>query len=410
MKKTIFIILPVFTLLLLGYRKADTINQYILSNTSTINDWSALDSLIVGKRLIILGEAGHGDGATFEKKGEFIEYLHQKHRFNVIGLEMVGFGDDYWWLMQNESGKKYPVMIIYTPMFQVSEMDKMLDLVSSNQMKLLGFDTYIKFSLWQFKLLRTYLKDSSFGITCLEKLEKITLLSYKQDLTQSDVREYAQNANCIISCIEDLAKNEHANPEKSYLYAYFIQSLKSLESSITYNYLTSKNDFELENAARILRDRQMAENIIWYLEHNPNEKLIINCASFHGARMLSSLTNPKYPELYKEYLPTGYYLSEYLHDDMLTIAFTSYSGYCQEWWADSMPTAIPYYENTIETLLHKTYPNENMLYFNLTPLRGTGISFNSSALGYTNIPGNWAQCFDGFIYLKEQKAPKKKEE
>lgn len=388
-------------------KKTET-EQRILQNTLVLKDWSNLDDLVKNKQLIILGEAGHGDGATFEQKGELADYLHTKHGFNTLGFEAVSFGNDYLLASLDAEGYVKPMSSCYSPMFStVKEMNQLMGLVDSKAMKLMGFDVYPFSVIWYIERSRD-MKGVSDCIPCLDKIREIVLRYEKDDLVFSDTAIYSQNIQSILACLKKLSENENVTKEQKYTCEHLIQFLLSLETALKFQ-LLMRGDFDTQNIALQLRDRQMAENILWYLKHHPEEKIIINCANFHGARALSPLVNPKYPpSFYKNYLPVGYYLSEYLQDKMLTIAFTSYGGYCHEWRESDTASKIPYYDNTIETLLHDAYPRKDRLLLNMIPLRDSTLTMHSSALGYTNISGDWPQCFDAMIYLKTQAPPTRK--
>lgn len=51
-----------------------------------------IKNAVKDKRIVILGEAGHADGRTFEIKSELIEYLNADNEYDVI-LEGMGFLD-----------------------------------------------------------------------------------------------------------------------------------------------------------------------------------------------------------------------------------------------------------------------------------------------------------------------------
>ena len=67
---------------------ADQFTDFSDESTS----FEQIKNAVKGKRIVILGEAGHADGRTFEIKSELIEYLNADKEYDVV-LEGMGFLD-----------------------------------------------------------------------------------------------------------------------------------------------------------------------------------------------------------------------------------------------------------------------------------------------------------------------------
>jgi erythromycin esterase len=50
-------------------------------------DLEPLRQMIGGRRIVMLGECSHGDGATFAAKVRLIKFLHQRMGFDVFAFE-----------------------------------------------------------------------------------------------------------------------------------------------------------------------------------------------------------------------------------------------------------------------------------------------------------------------------------
>jgi erythromycin esterase len=62
--------------------------QAVQSLTSTdFTDLKFLDSAVAGKRIVQLGESGHGMGEIHRLKARIARYLHERHGFNVLAFE-----------------------------------------------------------------------------------------------------------------------------------------------------------------------------------------------------------------------------------------------------------------------------------------------------------------------------------
>ena len=73
------------------------------------------------------------------------------------------------------------------------------------------------------------------------------------------------------------------------------------------------------------RDRQMADNLIWYLDQNPDKKIIVWCANTHGSRDISEIISTTDSLMYFQMQLLGEYLAQKYGDELYTVAFTSSS-------------------------------------------------------------------------------------
>lgn len=61
--------------------------NWFKKNITELVDYSEVDKIINGKKFVFLGESSHGSKEFFEKKSEIIEYLINKHGFEVVLFE-----------------------------------------------------------------------------------------------------------------------------------------------------------------------------------------------------------------------------------------------------------------------------------------------------------------------------------
>ena len=76
--------------------KSNSIEEQIANDFEMFqNELSSFESInanIKDKRILILGEVGHGDGKTFEIKSKLIDFLNANNEYDVV-LEGMGFLD-----------------------------------------------------------------------------------------------------------------------------------------------------------------------------------------------------------------------------------------------------------------------------------------------------------------------------
>ena len=140
------------------------------------------------------------------------------------------------------------------------------------------------------------------------------------------------------------------------------------------------------------RDIQMAENIDWIFKNYPQEKLIVWCANFHGAKDISQTCYPADPLLYFTFQSMGEFLHATQGEKMYSLAFTS----------------LQYSKNlesgTLETEIAKKTENAPFAFINYESLRfADGYrdkEFDSSVI--VKKRGKWMYIFDGLYYIRDQ--------
>ncbi|QRE26977.1 erythromycin esterase family protein, partial [Flavobacterium psychrophilum] len=173
------------------------------------------------------------------------------------------------------------------------------------------------------------------------------------------------------------------------------------------------------------RDLQMARNLIFLSELNPNEKMICWGASYHFANdikydytdVTESYMNLQ-AELEKKAIgqtdyklgdgktmldgakPMGIFLKDYFKNEMYTIAFSSFEG--SYGVVDSKQYLIPKPPaSSVEQQLFDTKKEKVFLDFD----KSDNTNFYCSALGNIPIKANWNQMFDGLLFVKTAYQP-----
>lgn len=115
----------------------------------------------------------------------------------------------------------------------------------------------------------------------------IQLLLYKiPEGSLSEQKEYMSMVNDIRNQIDYIIEmsGTSANLEAVKQWLRNVDRYFFRLTSDVWDY-TNSDDFS--PAANQMRDTQMAENVLWYMDQFPNEKIIVWCANFHGAKDIS---------------------------------------------------------------------------------------------------------------------------
>jgi erythromycin esterase len=398
------------------------IANYILvldSNNYQKNDlfFNPLKSIIKDKQIIILGESSHGDGKTFEVKVNMIKYLQKEFGFNTVAMEGAGFLD-----MQLMSGKLYPDSLIeqsfsyswYSMWSNSKQVQPLIEIFKNDEINYFGIENQpVYCGMYLIRYLKTYLKDYQLNFLNeidWKKLHNINNYLNVMDsskLRDNDITFYKKNLILIKDTLQSITalKKESFNESREILIEAINNALSFAEQ-----YSANLYTYEGQNKGINIRDRQMAKNLIWYLDRHPEEKIIVWTANFHGAKNINQVRyNDTDTSLYNSFKLFASYIDDKYGDKLYSIAFTSSTGNIGNIY-EQEPSVINPTDSTLENELYK----KDIIYgfINFAEIRNDSIlntKFNSTVLGYSKKKGRWLNVFDGLFYIHEnEKAVMKK--
>ncbi|QSB28065.1 erythromycin esterase family protein [Flavobacterium sp. CLA17] len=398
---------------------------------STINndDYSFLAAKLKDKKIVLLGEQSHGDGATFDEKVNLIKYLHEKQKYNTIVFES-GLYDQYK-AFEEYSKRKASVAI-----FDQSILDLWSDTKSfqnlllyiedrakqKDTIKILGFDS-------QEGLLFTnhFMNDLNQVIQSRKiTIAKNSLTRIEKAFIFRDLENIAANKNDSLALYQDfdLVVNSLQNIKNPTLHEKIIkQVFTSKISDVDFEVMQlQKQKIAVQNP----RDEQMAKNLISLSEIYPNEKMICWGASYHFSK---NIKETEFTELTESYLqkqanielkttgftdyipregvkllegglPMGGFLKDYFKDQIYSIAFSSYEGQYGRVEDKTFPILTPP-ENSIEQQHVNNGYSKTFFEFDKKDTN----SYYCSAFGNIPIKAKWNTIFDGFLFLKKSYQP-----
>jgi len=286
--------------------------ELLQPESKELNDLSFLKDELKEKQILMLGEQTHMYGNIFEMKARVVEYLHKELGFTTIAMESSMY--DIW--KMNKSGFKSKDFnnAIWGVWSNTLEFQRVVNYIDKNNLKVIGFDSQVNntsqfiedfYDYCESQNITFKLDEDDFGIIIEGILENVTV---EEDDIKYKV--YEKELNRIIHQIEKLEDNE-----TSYYWKQFSKSLLACSQDAYYNkgeILTT--DFGNKNDN--IRDKQMADNLLSYINRNPNEKIICWADNIHIINDNSSIKKP----IAKEFISMGSYIKKVFKDKSYSLA------------------------------------------------------------------------------------------
>ena len=359
-----------------------------------------IKNAVKDKRIVILGEAGHADGRTFEIKSELIEYLNADNEYDVV-LEGMGFLDGA--VLQGVlpslciDSNYLDVANAWNPLWsQTKEASSLVEAMRSGKVSYWGMDCQPSLSdyfLIPYLLASSPSVSSVLGGSAFDSLMAIhdRMMSMDTTLTHNELDYFDSKMSQARKALE-----EETNLEKKAILDMTIDNALAFLGQVRLGF----TEWDAINEGINIRDRQMAKNVKWYLNHFPDRKIIIWTANFHGAKKIDQIVYGKEPEpdLYKKFVLLGEHLEKAFSDQVYSLAFTSGGGSTGFFYANDSTAIVPD-STSMEFQLSQRGMERG--FCDLSQKKDLGdTGFNSIIFGDCK-PGKWARAFDGIFYLKE---------
>lgn len=275
-------------------------------------DLSFLKDELQGKKLIMLGEITHMYGNIFEMKARVIEYLHQELGFTTIAMESSIY--DIWRMNKNGFNPKDFNNAIWGVWSNTLEFQRLVNYIDKNNLKVIGFDSQVInpsqfvedfFDYCDGQNIVLKVDEDDIGIIIEGVLENGTV-------EEDDIKYavYEKEIKRIIQQIEKLELNE-----TNYYWKQFTKSLLACSQDAYYN-KTRILTTDFGNKNDNIRDKQMANNLLSYINRHPNEKIICWADNVHIINDNSSIKKP----VAKEFISMGTYIKTELKDKAYSLA------------------------------------------------------------------------------------------
>ncbi len=389
------------------------------------SDLMPLVKKIGNARIVMLGEQSHQDGTTFLAKCRLIRFLHQMMGFDILAWESPLFdclqmeADLHSDIPLADIIVKGLVRFLYNgqvlPLFEYARSTY----GTTRPLKMVGFDCqsrgytverYIKVLFDFLDRVDPQLLTEAQREIFQEGFNRLTEGSYKPKTQKyKSFRTVVEELLALLSRKENSFSLVHASRE----IAFYRQTLKNL--------LVTEEDWlqyykELDSKSQMwkgvnIRDKGMAENLIWLAkERYPDRKIIVWAHSFHIMRdgpsidvIDSSFLRDVMEEEYynhKGLVPMGQTVYDQLREEIYTIAFLAYQGKVGFPWGDLWDIHVAE-EGSLEYFLHKTGQSYMFVDFKGLPEDGTHWlrqRLVAGPISYIPMRANWTRIFDSIIF------------
>jgi uncharacterized iron-regulated protein len=372
-----------------------TVEQNIVKNAlafQTNDTFPFLDEIAETKSVIILGEESHYYLDTHEVQTKMIKYLINKG-FHAAMIESYPFLSSY--VSSNPAYREITKMWnkkYITPNI-VSGSSSLQQMILNGEITQYGMDIDVcgyydtesaRLILSKYAVDKTLEKFDWYGLydfyvrkfilhvalSTAEQFELMRMIDTLSNYTRYIVSKNGNNTDlkAIMQWVRTL------NTAFSYFDSYALNTT-----------LASDHILYLRN-----RDTQMAENILWFTENFPKEKLIVVCANFHGAKDISQTQYPTDSLLYFTFQSMGEGLSAKLGDKLYVMAITSGGEG----------------SGRLELEIANTTGNTPFAFINFEPLRfAEGYRDQKFECNFImKKTGKWLYMFDGVYYIRDQRS------
>ena len=358
-----------------------------------------IKTIVKDKRIVILGEAGHADGKTFEIKSKLIEFLNANNEYDVV-LEGMGFLDGA--VLQGvlpplciDSNYLDVANAWYGLWSQTKEATPLVEAMCSGKVRYWGMDcnpSLGDYFLIPYLLASSPSVSSVLGGSAFDSLMAIhdRMMAMDTTLTHNDLDYFDSKMNQTRKALED-----ETDLEKKTILDMTIDNALAFLGQLRLGF----TEWDAVNAGINIRDRQMAENVEWYLSRFPERKVIIWTANFHGAKKIDQIMYGKEPEpdLYKKFVLLGEHLEKAFPGKVYSLAFTSGGGSTGFFYANDSTAIVP---DSISMEFQLSQRGMEYGFCDLSQKKDwADMVFNSIIFGDCK-PGKWARAFDGVYFIK----------
>ena len=394
------VILKIRALLIIAFLISNTTQAQELKTSILLSpeskeysDLYFLNSELKDKRLLMLGEMTHMYGNIFEMKARLVEYLHKELGYTTLAMESSMY--DIWLMNKNGFNPKDFNDAIWSVWSSTEEFQRLVKYIENNNIKVIGFDSQFNKNISNFveaffeylnnNNIKLKLNEDDFAIVIEDALEIV-----QYDETDIKFLNFQNELNRIIKII-----SQFESTEQNYYWLQFSKNILACAKDAYYN-KDEKLSSSFISSHDNIRDAQMADNLITYMNYFPKEKIICWADNIH---LMNNSVNLGAIE--NNFVSMGTHLKKALKNQVYSLAtlHANDSLLDQKKWHST-----PIIKGSIEHKLN--FLNTPYLFFSSNqkslskPIKTRLLDF----VEFTELKLN--ELHDGYIFFKHAKIPK----
>lgn len=351
-----------------------------------------LQKLLQNKRVVMLGEATHGEGEVQEMKTALVKLLHQTAGYNTLAFES-GFYDLYKANNAWKSGLsllevvQQSIFSVWGNSRQCQALWQYLDQQRSN-ISLIGFDPQLSgeygknlvADLEEYYEQREMSNAPDFDL--LENVVRHMSTQYSFPPTES----YTAFEKEIKKAIGALSRG---TGDDSDFWQQVLINLQELALDYHQHNPSARNATTFKASDSNPRDRQMALNLLFHLKRNPGSKVICWGATTHFMNNPQVLQN----EELNSYVSMGKIVKDAMGEQVYIIGFTAGAGSYGIFGKNVLGL-----QPAAASLEQKLRGNNSPAAF-ISLQQFSPMVFTSQVIEHQPLTGPWKKVLDGIVYL-----------
>jgi erythromycin esterase-like protein len=347
-------------------------------------------------RVVLIGEATHGDGTAVALRGELTQVLYSEKGFRVLATESP-------WLEAERADHRLTagetsrdsVELGFHPVWRgTRELQRTLEFIaetagSDRPMQIVGLDPQpLRGSEGNVasQVRRELDQGTKYADHQHDKVQR-SLTSLLSGCTSGDASALSTQA-AIRRMIDDAARS----PNSRRLRWRAVPAASAYLDQCHLMYVAHD-----PTAASERRDREMANSLLTILRQSPRARVVVWLASLHAAKSFRSLVVDSAPEL-ASYRSVGAVLTDSLGDDVKAFAITAAQGVSGGPGRQTFHIPIAS-RNSAEGAVEQLH--DSVSFVDLRQLeRRFPKPYGLKALGYAEMRGRWAYAFNGAFVVR----------